>query len=100
MISYYSSYKIHEGPIYTIIIAVTSLHLVPNGSLNKFNCTYFTGIRIVATSTYTIWSPAVLYLECSVYIDLISPTCHFLTKDLSLSVVNDIPWKLVRTFFP
>lgn len=27
-------------------------------------------------------------------------TCHFLTSDLSLSVVMSIPWKLVRQFFP
>lgn len=26
--------------------------------------------------------------------------CHFLTKDLSLSEVISIPWKLVRQFFP
>ena len=27
-------------------------------------------------------------------------TCHFLTSDLSLSVVMSMPWKLVRQFFP
>ena len=51
IVSYYISHKIHEGPIYTIIIAMTSLHFVPEGSLNKFNCTYFTGKCIITTST-------------------------------------------------
>ena len=32
--------------------------------------------------------------------DIKALTCHFLTSDLSLSVVMSMPWKLVRQFLP